>query len=220
LESKAKEAANKKGSKDGQDRAMEAAHGQMGERTRGREVVERELEAFLMMKEREELEKEQAALQQEHIRARQAMTDLRESIVEEKESLSQERMQLAGERAQIALVREQLRKKITGALSRQAIVYSKKMCKQAFFCRWLRVGLVRQQKAAPDDFNVLQQNEVTFEHQPHVLVDSEYQRAKGKRQQRRVARMWASAKVRLKDKMLLMLVSSRWNLLAARSSRR
>jgi hypothetical protein len=123
-------------------------------------------------------------------------------------------MQLAGERDQAALAREQLRKKITGALSRQAIVYSKKMCKQAFFCRWLRVGLVRQQKAVTDDCNVLQQNEVTFEHQPQVLVDKEY------RHQRRVARLWASAKVRLKDKMLLMLVSSRWNLLAARSSRR
>jgi len=213
LKSKAKEAANKKGSKEGQDRAMEAAHGRMGETTRGREVVERELEAFLM-KEREKLEKDQAALQQEHIRARQAMADLRESIVEEKESLAQERMQLAGERDQAALAREQLRKKITGALSRQAIVYSKKMCKQAFFCRWLRVGLVRQQKAVTDDCNVLQQNEVTFEHQPQVLVDKEY------RHQRRVARLWASAKVRLKDKMLLMLVSSRWNLLAARSSRR
>lgn len=196
---------------------MEAAHGQMGEATRGREVVERELEAFLM-KEREELEKEQAALQQEHIRARQAMADLRESIVEEKESLAQERMQVAEERDQIALARQQIRKKFTGALSRQAIMYSKKMCKQTFFCRWLRVGLVRQQKAATDDCIVVQQNEMTFEHQPQVLVDKE--RAKGKRQQRQVARLWASAKVRLKDKILLMLVSSRWNLLAVRSSRR
>jgi DNA gyrase/topoisomerase IV subunit A len=198
---------------------MEAAHGRMGETTRGREVVERELEAFLM-KEREKLEKDQAALQQEHIRARQAMADLRESIVEEKESLAQERMQLAGERDQAALAREQLRKKITGALSRQAIVYSKKMCKQAFFCRWLRVGLFLQQKAAADDCIVLQQNEVMFEHQPQVLVDKEYECAKGKRQQRRVARLWASAKVRLKDKMLLMLVCSRWNVLAVRYSRR
>ena len=148
---------------------MEAAHGQMGETTRGREVVERELEAFLM-KEREKLEKDQAALQQEHIRARQAMADLRESIVKEKESLAQERMKQARERDQIALAREQLRETITGALSRQAIVYSKKMCKQAFFCRWLRVGLVRQQKAVTDDCNVLQQNEVTFEHHPFLAL--------------------------------------------------
>ena len=204
---------------EGQHGVMEAAHGQLEALAREREELEREREGaqterHALMKERQELKRGQAALQEERIRARQTMEELRETLVVEKESLVQERMKLAQERDGVELQRKHLRKRVAGALSSQALVH-------AFFLRWLRIGLCRQQKAATKDRALLPQNHETPERQTEGAArGKDRMKDKDKRQQRRIARLWASARARRMDKVLLMLVSSRWMRFAVRSSQR
>jgi len=214
---------------EGQHGAMEAARGQLEALARERAALEQEREVVqetheserrALIKDRQELEKEQAVLQEERIRARQAMEELKKTLVEEKESLAQERVMLAEERDRAALQRKHFRKRVIGVISSQALVYARKMRKHAFFLRWLRIGLFRQQKAATEDRTLVPQNNVTPEHLTVVAADEDRTKDRDKRQHRRVARLWASARARRMDKVLLMLVSSRWMRFAVRSSQR